>query len=140
MIFSTDMETFLNPVRFATIRILQYLSFERLCIYGMLKIKLDFSSVANWMKYHAVSSFAKYGSHFVSEQAIKQLSEIVSDLQHYAHRKTHNFCFLSQKTFFRCFYMKENHRLHTPKLTLCRPRSDYPERHFLRRIALFKLK
>ena len=78
MIFSTDMEMFLNPVRFATIRILQYLSFERLYINGIFKIKLDVASVANWMKYHDVSSFAKYGSYFVSEQAIKQLSKIVS--------------------------------------------------------------
>ena len=37
----------------------------------MFEIKLDFASVANWMKYHAVSSYANYGSYFVLAQTIK---------------------------------------------------------------------
>ena len=76
--------------------------FCKLCLY-----------IVNWMTYHAVSSFVKYVSCYVSAQAIKiQWSELLSRLyclQQYAHHwKPIAALSVSSENFFRCFYMKEH--------------------------------
>ena len=71
MIFSVDMETLQNPVRFASCNIYYLKTYASTECLKQPSTLLTFAFIMNWMKYHVVSSFVTYGSFFVSARGIK---------------------------------------------------------------------
>ena len=115
------------------------------CIYGMFKIKLDFANICLFSELDEIPCcfiFCDVWELFSVSTSHKTIvRNSFSDLQNYTHhRKPHICCFLSQKTFSVAFTWKRIIDYILPKWQRCRPRTDYPEQHFLKRIAPYKVK